>query len=119
MRAFCLAAALAALPGAAFAGDSFIAGAWSHQTTMISADVPGYPEWLIKLKRGHETRESCLIPADVISRPEALLTQDDKAVCKKRRFSMVAGKFVYDTFCTNDLFPDGLLIVSTGTYTAT
>jgi hypothetical protein len=48
-----------------------------------------------------------------------LLTQDDEAVCKKRRFAMTGGKFVFDTFCTNGTFPEGLLISSTGTYTAT
>lgn len=116
-KAAILSAALFGIAGAAYA-DGFAPGAWSHQTDMVSADVPGFPEWLIKMTKGHQTRKSCYTQSDIQTRPEALLTQDDAAVCHKRRFSLVGGKFVYDTFCTNSTFPDGLLIASTGTYTA-
>lgn len=112
-------AALALIPGAAFAGDSFMPGAWSHETTTVSAEVPGFPQWLIKLISGNAKRKSCYTAADVTTRPEALLTQDDAATCKLRRFSMVGGTLIFDTFCTNKRFPDGLLVASKGHYTAT
>jgi hypothetical protein len=53
------------------------------------------------------------------SHPEALLTADGEAVCTLRKLSMTDGKLVFDTFCTNKRFPDGLLVSSRGTYTAT
>jgi len=85
---------------------------------MVSAEVPGYPQWVIKMFAGNRSRKSCLTAADALSRPEALLTQDDEATCKLRHFSQAGGKLVYDTFCTNKRFPEGLLIASKGTYTA-
>ncbi len=98
--------------------EGFAPGAWTHQTTMISAEVPGFPQWMIKLFAGNRSRKSCFTAAEAVSRPEALLTQDDEASCKLRHFSQAGGKLVYDTFCTNKRFPDGLLIASKGTYTA-
>lgn len=98
--------------------EGFAPGAWTHQTTMISAEVPGFPQWMIKLFAGNRSRKSCLTAGDAVSRPEALLTQDDEAVCKLRHFSQAGGRLVYDTFCTNKRFPEGLLIASKGTYTA-
>lgn len=118
-RSVLLIATFAALPAQAFAGDSFMPGAWAHETTTVSAEVPGFPQWMIKLFSGNTKRKSCYTAADVASRPEALLTQDDAATCKLRRFSMVGGMLIYDTFCTNKRFPDGLLVASKGHYTAT
>jgi len=100
------------------AEPGFLPGKWEHQTTMISAEVPGVPQWLVKMFAGNSKRKSCHSAAELNTRPEALLTQDDQAVCKLRRFSAVGGKLVYDTFCTNKKFPEGLLIASKGTYTA-
>ena len=97
--------------------DGFAPGAWSHQTTTISADVPGIPQWVIKMFAGNSTRKSCLSAADAVAHPEALLTQDDAATCKLRHISLVGGKLAFDTFCTNKRFPEGLLISSHGTYT--
>jgi hypothetical protein len=113
-----LAIALIGLTSAAHA-DNFAPGAWQHQTTTISAEVPGIPQWIVKMFAGNSSRKSCLSPADSISHPEALLTQDDAAVCKLRHISLIGGKLVFDTFCTNKRFPDGLLIASRGTYTPT
>ena len=107
---------LAVAPAAAFA-DGFAPGQWSHWTEMVSAEVPGVPQWVVKMFAGNSKRKSCYTPAQAASRPEALLTQDDAAVCNPRKFAMEGGKFVYDTFCTNKRFPDGLLISSKGTYT--
>ncbi|SDD43357.1 Protein of unknown function [Sphingomonas sp. YR710] len=118
-RSILLIATLTALAAPAFAGDSFMPGAWAHETVTVSAEVPGFPQWMIKLFSGNTKRKSCYTPADVASRPEALLTQDDAATCKLRRFSMVGGTLIYDTFCTNKRFPDGLLVASKGHYTAT
>jgi hypothetical protein len=108
--------ALIGLAGAAHA-DNFAPGAWQHRTTTISADVPGIPQWIVKMFAGNSSRKSCLSAADSLNHPEALLTQDDAAVCKLRHISLTGGKLVFDTFCTNKRFPDGLLIASRGTYT--
>lgn len=119
VRRIILTSMLAAIPGTAFAGDSFAPGGWSHETTTVSAEVPGFPQWVVKLFSGNTKRKSCYTAADVATRPEALLTQDDAASCKLRRFSMAGGNLIYDTFCTNKRFPDGLLVASKGHYTAT
>jgi hypothetical protein len=112
------AATLTFVSAAPAAADGFAPGGWTHQTTMLSADVPGVPQWVIKMFAGNRKRTSCHDAAELARRPEALLTQDDAAVCTKRRFSMSGGQFVYDTFCTNKRFPDGLLVASKGSYTA-
>lgn len=110
-------AALAAGPAAA--GGGFAAGQWQHQTTLVSAAVPGVPQWVVRLFAGHGSRTSCNSAAQLRSHPEALLTADDRAVCKLRKLSMSNGKLVFDTFCTNGRFPDGLLVSSRGSYTST
>lgn len=97
--------------------DSFQPGQWEHKTVTVSADVPGVPQWVIKMFAGNRSRKSCHSAAELASRPEALLTQDDEAVCKMRRLSMTGGKLLFDTFCTNKRFPEGLLVASKGTYT--
>lgn len=98
--------------------ETFAPGAWQHQTKTISADVPGVPQWVVKMFAGNSSRKSCHSAAQIAARPEAVLTQDDAAVCKVRRFSMTGGKLVYDTFCTNKRFPEGLLVASQGSYTS-
>ncbi|MFZ5704854.1 MAG: DUF3617 domain-containing protein [Pseudomonadota bacterium] len=98
--------------------EGFAPGGWDHQTTMLSADVPGVPQWVVKMFAGNRKRKSCHDAAELARRPEALLTQDDAAQCTKRRFSMAGGQLSYDTFCTNKRFPDGLLVASKGSYTA-
>jgi hypothetical protein len=102
-----------------FAATGFAPGQWEHQTQLLQADVPGIPQWLIKLTAGRGDRKSCNSPAQAQSHPEALLQGDDTAVCKLRTFTMSNGKLVFDTFCTNKHFPDGLLVSSHGTYTPT
>ena len=93
-------------------------GFWEHDTKTISAEVPGVPQWIIKLIAGNSSRKSCFTAQEAAVRPEALLTQDKAAVCTKRRYSAVDGKLIYDTFCVNKRFPEGLLVASKGTYTA-
>lgn len=114
VRNLVLAAAL--LPAPVLA-EGFVAGAWKHQTKTISADVPGVPQWMVKMFAGNSSRKSCHNAQQIATSPEAVLTQDDAAVCKLRRFSMGAGKLIYDTFCTNKRFPEGLLVASKGSYT--
>lgn len=99
------------------AADGFAPGVWQHQTKTISADVPGVPQWVVKMFAGNSSRKSCYTAQQAASRPEALLTQDDDAVCKLRRLSLVGGKLAFDTFCVNKRFPDGLLVASKGSYT--
>lgn len=108
---------LAASPALAVA--TFAPGQWSHETHLVQADVPGIPEWVIRMFAGHGSRKSCNSAAQLSSHPEALLTADDEAVCKLRKFSATNGKLVFDTFCTNKRFPDGLLVSSRGSYTPT
>ncbi|MBF7014196.1 DUF3617 family protein [Novosphingobium resinovorum] len=101
------------------AATSFMGGQWEHQTDLVSASVPGVPQWLIRLTAGHSTRRNCPSRAEAQIHPEFLLQGDDSATCKLRRLSMVDGKLEFDTFCTNKHFPDGLLVSSRGSYTPT
>jgi hypothetical protein len=103
----------------AIATSDFAPGQWRHETSLVQADVPGIPQWLIRMFAGHGSRKSCNSAAQLNSHPEALLTADDEAVCKLRTFSATNGKLVFDTFCTNKRFPDGLLVASRGSYTRT
>ena len=105
---------MAATPALA---DGFAPGAWQHETNTISAEVPGIPQWVVKLFTGRQTRKSCHNGAQLAAHPEALLTQDDAAVCRLRRISLSDGKLLFDTFCTNKRFPEGLLVSSKGSYT--
>lgn len=111
-------AAILLMTAAPALADGFAAGRWQHETNTISADVPGIPQWVVKLFTGKQSRKSCHAASQLAAHPEALLTQDDAAVCKMRRFSMADGKLVYDTFCVNKRFPEGLLVASKGSYTA-
>ncbi len=108
---------LAAMP--AVAGSGFEGGQWRHETRLISADVPGIPQSLIKLMAGRGARTSCHDTAEIERNPEALLTADDGARCELKTLSMSNGRLVFDTVCTNKRFPDGLLVASRGTYTPT
>jgi hypothetical protein len=110
---------LAAVAMPAAAGSGFEAGQWRHETNLISADVPGVPEPLIKLFAGRGARVSCSTPAQLKDSPETLLTADNGARCDLRKFSMADGRLVFDTFCVNKRFPEGLLVSSKGTFTPT
>ncbi|MET0376189.1 MAG: DUF3617 domain-containing protein [Rhizorhabdus sp.] len=99
------------------AAEGFAPGKWQHETKTMSAEVPGVPQWVVKMFAGNSSRKSCFTAQQAAARPEALLTQDDAAVCTKRKFSLAGGKIVYDTFCTNKRFPEGLLVASKGSYT--
>ena len=116
-RIVLLTAGLVAAP--AYAGDGFAPGQWRHETDLVSADVPGIPQWLIRIVAGRGSRQSCNGAAELRSHPESLLKGDDDAICKPRSFSMVNGRLLFDTFCTNARFPDGLLVSSHGSYTPT
>ena len=116
---------LAALLSAVFAvspvfgAQGFAPGEWQHQTQLLEADVPGIPQWLIKLTAGHGSRKNCNSPALAQSHPEVLMQGDPSASCRLRKLSMTNGKLAFDTFCTNKHFPDGLLVSSRGSYTPT
>lgn len=97
--------------------DGFAPGQWEHKTVTVSADVPGVPQWVVKMFAGNRSRKSCHTAAELAARPEALLTQDDAATCKPRRIALAGGKLTFDTFCTNKRFPEGLLVASKGAYT--
>lgn len=119
MKSGALAALLALASAPAIADAGFEPGQWQHDTRLIKASVPGVPQWLIRLFAGRSSRKSCNSAAQLHSHPEALLTADGEATCTLRKLSMTDGKLVFDTFCTNKRFPDGLLVSSRGTYTAT
>jgi hypothetical protein len=40
-----------------------------------------------------------------------------RSTCKLRKLDLSDGKLVFDTFCINKRFPEGLLISSRSTYT--
>ncbi|WP_260929290.1 DUF3617 domain-containing protein [Novosphingobium sp. 9] len=110
-------AVLTLAPGTTSPG--FAPGQWEHHTNLVSASVPGVPQWLIKLVAGHSIRRNCPSAEEAQYHPERLLQGDDNATCKLRKLSMLDGKLEFDTFCTNKRFPDGLLVSSRGTYTST
>jgi hypothetical protein len=107
----------AAMPAAA--GSGFEAGQWRHETRLVSADVPGVPQGLIKLFAGRGARISCSDSAQLEDHPETLLTADNGARCELRQLSLANGRLVFDTFCVNKRFPEGLLVSSRGAYTPT
>jgi hypothetical protein len=107
---------MVATPAVAAAG--FAPGKWQHRTHLVKADIPGIPGWVIRLVASNTARTSCHGADELSARPEALLTASEDAVCRLRAFSMAGGKLVFDTFCTNRRFPEGLLVSSRGTYTA-
>jgi hypothetical protein len=111
-----LAAAALAVAAPAMAAE-MAPGLWQHETSTVSAEGTGYPQFLVKMF-SNTNRKGCFTAQQAATRPEALLTQDDAAVCIKKRYSAADGKFVYDTFCTNKRFPEGLLVASKGSYTA-
>jgi len=119
MKGLAIAFLLGAVAMPAAAGAGFEAGQWRHETNLVSADVPGIPQGLVKLFAGRGSRVSCSDPAQLEKHPEALLTADNGAKCELRKFSMTNGRLVFDTFCVNKRFPDGLLVSSRGTYTPT
>ena len=112
-----ISATLAASP--ARADTPFAPGHWHHETRLIHAEVPGIPQWLIRLFASHSTRESCSTAAQIASHPESLLTADDRAHCSLRHLSTANGRIDFTTFCTNHHFPEGLLVSSRGTWTPT
>jgi hypothetical protein len=114
-----LLASVVLIASPSIAASRFSPGQWSHETRLEQADVPGIPQWVIRMFAGHASRQSCNSAAQLNSHPEALLTADDEAVCKLRQFSAINGKLTFDTFCTNKRFPDGLLVSSRGSYTPT
>lgn len=97
----------------------FAPGHWHHETRLVSAEVPGIPQWLIRLFASHSTRESCASTAQLASHPESLLTADDRAHCTLRHLSTTNGQIDFSTYCTNHHFPEGLLVSSHGTWTPT
>ena len=119
LKTFTLTLLLGAVAMPAAAGAGFEAGQWRHETNLVSADVPGVPQPLIKLFAGRGARTSCHDRAQLDDRPEALLTADNGARCELRKFSAANGRLVFDTFCVNKRFPEGLLVSSKGAYTPT
>ena len=117
-RAFAL-LALSAVATPAIAASLFAPGRWQHQTHLVRAEIPGVPGWVVRLVASNTSRTSCHDAEELKERPEVLLTASEDAVCRLKTFSMSGGKLVFDTFCTNKRFPDGLLVASRGTYTAT
>lgn len=119
LNGFTLAALIGSATTPALAAAAFEPGRWQHQTKLISAEVPGIPEALVKIAAGNSSRTTCEAASELKEHPEELMTADPKATCKLRELSMEGGKVVFDTFCTNKRFPDGLRVLSRGSYTAT
>ena len=111
--------ALSAVATPAIAVSLFAPGRWQHQTHLVRAEIPGVPGWVVRLVASNTSRTSCHDAEELKERPEVLLTASEDAVCRLKTFSMAGGKLVFDTFCTNKRFPDGLLVASRGTYTPT
>ena len=122
MRSFLPRTLIASLALAATAGHAagFAPGEWRHDSKLISAEVPGVPEFLVRMMAGGGARKSCF-PAGVAARSqEALLADDSKASCRTSRLTMAAdGQLEYVAICINQRFPDPMTVTSTGRWTPT
>ncbi|WP_380872995.1 hypothetical protein ACFB49_38850 [Sphingomonas sp. DBB INV C78] len=98
----------------------FTPGEWRHSSKLISADVPGVPEFLVRMVAGGGERKSCFT-ADLAARhQESLFVEEDKASCRTIRLTMAAdGALDYAATCINQRFPDPMTVNSTGRWTPT
>lgn len=115
-----LAVTLAAFAGEGAQAEGFAAGEWRHQTRMVSADVPGIPQFIVRMVAGNSDRKSCFTAEQAAGRQEMLLTEDGKAQCRTDKLVMAGdGRLEYRATCMNKRFPDPMNVVSIGTWSPT
>jgi hypothetical protein len=94
------------------------AGRWTHLTKLVSADIPGVPETLIRAADKQVPRVTCLTARQAASTPQVLLHAPG-AKCSVRTYTLSAGKIRGNSTCTVKELPTPVRTVTTGTYSAT
>lgn len=93
------------------------AGQWTHVTQLLSADIPGVPETLIRAADTRAPRTTCLTAKQAATTPQVLLHAPG-AMCSVRSYTLAAGKIRGTSICTVKELPTPVRTVTTGTYTA-
>jgi len=108
--------ALAGANAAAVPGPQ--AGRWTHVTSLVSADIPGVPETLIRAADKRVPRITCLTAKQAAATPQILLHAPG-AKCSARSYTLAAGKIRGNSTCMVKELPTPVRTVTTGTYSAT
>ncbi|KTE38755.1 MULTISPECIES: DUF3617 domain-containing protein [unclassified Sphingopyxis] len=93
------------------------AGKWTHVTQLVSADIPGVPETLIRAADTRAPRTSCLTAKQAADTPQILLHAPG-ATCSSRSYTLAAGKIRGQSLCRIKDLPTPVKTVTTGTYNA-
>ncbi|WP_260582108.1 DUF3617 domain-containing protein [Sphingopyxis sp. PET50] len=118
MNGAVLALPLALAGAAAAATPAPQAGRWTHVTRLVSADIPGVPETLIRAADKQTPRTTCLTARQAASTPQILLHAPG-AKCSVRTYTLSAGKIRGNSTCTVKELPTPIRTITTGTYSAT
>ncbi len=92
-------------------------GKWTHVTRLVSADIPGVPEALIRAADTRAPRTTCLTAKQAAATPQILLHAPG-AQCSARSYTLAAGKIRGTSTCTVKELPTPVRTVTTGTYDA-
>lgn len=93
------------------------AGRWTHVTQLVSADIPGVPETLIRAADKREPRTTCLTVKQAAATPQVLLHAPG-ATCSSRSYTLAAGKIRGQSLCRVKELETPVKTVTTGTYSA-
>lgn len=93
------------------------AGRWTHVTQLVSADIPGVPETLIRAADKREPRTTCLTAKQAAATPQVLLHAPG-ATCSSRSYTLAAGKIRGESVCRVKELDTPVKTITTGTYTA-
>lgn len=93
------------------------AGKWTHVTRLVSADIPGVPETLIRAADTQAPRTTCLSAKQAAASPQILLHAPG-AKCSARSYTLAAGKIRGSSTCMVKELPTPVRTVTTGTYSS-
>ncbi|KQZ63728.1 hypothetical protein ASD67_04010 [Sphingopyxis sp. Root1497] len=105
----------------AFAGAAAVtvpgpqAGKWTHVTQLVSADIPGVPETLVRAADKREPRTTCLTAQQAAATPQVLLHAPG-ATCSSRSYTLAAGKIRGQSVCRVKELDTPVRTITTGTY---
>ena len=117
MNGVILAIPLALAGATAAAAPAVQAGKWTHVTQLVSADIPGVPETLVRAADKREPRTTCLTAQQAAANPQVLLHAPG-ATCTSRRYTLTAGNIRGQSVCRVNELPTPVKTVTTGTYNA-
>lgn len=93
------------------------AGRWTHVTQLVSADIPGVPETLVRAADKREPRTTCLTARQAAATPQVLLHAPG-ATCSSRSYTLAAGKIRGQSICRVKELETPVKTVTIGTYSA-